>query len=125
RRCAGCPGRRCAGGVGPFPSSRRLPRPPVPGRGLPDLVRPPRAARPEPDRPEDPPLTAAAPYAGTGAGTGAGTTAGARLRVQGHASPFELPPGPVRGVLDEYAGRTQPLPDRVGRSVVPAIPGRL
>src|ERR1700761_7736511 len=61
RRCAGCPGRMDAGGVGPLPSSLWRPWPPVPGRGLPDLV------LPEPERPDrELPalLTASAPNAG-------------------------------------------------------------
>src|SRR5215472_13368349 len=71
RRWAGWPGRRAAGGVGPLPSSLRRPWPPVPGRGLPDLVRPEPGdpARPAPDRrePPEPPervLTVSAPIAG-------------------------------------------------------------
>src|SRR5580700_2925834 len=55
------PGRWAAGGVGPLPSSLRRPWPPVPGRGLPDLVRPAALRR---DRGPSAALNASAPSAG-------------------------------------------------------------
>src|SRR5262249_1698954 len=101
RRCAGRPGRMCAGGVGPPPSSRLRPLPPVPPRGLPDFARPPPPAG-------APPLTV--PPGNTQAWAG---------------SSLDGPPGAVRGVLDEHPGGLQPVPDRVRRLPLLAVPGCL
>src|SRR5207245_1868700 len=78
--------------------------PPVPARGLPDLVRPPR-----------PPAVPLMPCPGGARGYG----------VPVRESSLDGPTGAVRGVIDEDPGGEQAVPDRVRRIPVLTVSGGL